>query len=475
MGNYNSTNESQEEQNTSEGLFVDRLLKVVTGFYNDETLSKNEKFNKTVDSINDSIKLQHLQSQTQNSIDRFYQKFNIVETKIIIPSIIMNTIGLQEFTTEHYKIIYDSRRFHEIYNLIPDVTNTVLMKNGRQHLHNRFSSKQSYNSIQSINNYYIGDFIARGGNGVVYSILNYNDRYIKFVHGDNVEKAIDSYLETIIQLILYDECSSLSNFNFAKIGKIYNLFRFTINSHIYIAIVIQPFQTNVANYFYDISQQIKNNTKSSLELTTVNIFMMYQTIRTLNYLSKKLKFSHRDLKCDNIMIDFINFTNSNGIDCFQTYLIDFGNSRIEYNGFLFTSNYLFYFDDINKDFHNPLQDIGFLIFQTLWMDGCEQYALKNCVFLQETFYSYLLSLLFSLHPKIKKDYLTQEYHGVDNNNQQKWWKLYIDLLHAKIDQNHYYAPDYSAVISFIIFDLKLMLQEIAHHTNARGPFYFGKS
>jgi sulfur relay (sulfurtransferase) DsrC/TusE family protein len=202
MGNYNSTNESQEEQNTSEGLFVDRLLKVVTGFYNDETLSKNEKFNKTVDSINDSIKLQHLQSQTQNSIDRFYQKFNIVETKIIIPSIIMNTIGLQEFTTEHYKIIYDSRRFHEIYNLIPDVTNTVLMKNGRQHLHNRYSSKQSYNSIQSINNYYIGDFIARGGNGVVYSILNYNDRFIKFVHGDNVEKAIDSYLETIIQLIL---------------------------------------------------------------------------------------------------------------------------------------------------------------------------------------------------------------------------------------------------------------------------------
>lgn len=474
MGNNNSSSDEEQQLDTSEGLVVDRLYKLITGVYNENTSdSPYEKLNKSIDAINNSMKLQHQQTQTLTSIDTFYQIANVNQTKTIIPSTLMNSIGLNEFTTEDYKILYDPRRFHEIYNLIPDVTNTLQLHQNQQFVHKRFSSQQSYKSIYNVGGYEIGNRIGNGTFGVVHEIKNYNDRVVKIIHGDIPEQAVDVFLETIIQLILFDECSVLNFLTYAKIGRLYNLFRFTINSHTYIAIVMEPFHTNVANYFQHISQNIRQNQKSVIELSTANIFMLYQTFRTLMYLSKKLKFSHRDLKCDNIMINFIIPKNSNGFDCFQTFLIDFGSSRLEYNGFLFSSNYMYYFDDINKDFHNPIQDVGFLIFQTLWFDGCEQYALKRCGVLEPIFYSRLVNFILSLSPKIKKDYITKGYIGVNEKNEQNWWKLYVDLIYSNYGfSNNNSTFDYS-VIHTILIDLKTLLRKYARNQNAQEPFYFG--
>jgi serine/threonine protein kinase len=209
--------------------------------------------------------------------------------------------------------------------------------------------------------------------------------------------------------------------------------------------------------------------------------------KTLTHLLKKLEFNHRDMKCDNLMVTpSSTLRNSNGVVFAQASLIDFGMSRLVYNGRLFSSNWRTFMQALQEDTHaHPDHDITFFLLSMIWEDGCglEFDSTGECRSnLQPGFYRILVDLLCDADPEIAQKYKDGKYSGVSANGDPMWWDFYDDAFHAMrgISEHTSRSGQTRYMLSFvyltkILDQMKKYLRGIAHDpATATEPFYFGR-
>jgi serine/threonine protein kinase len=201
----------------------------------------------------------------------------------------------------------------------------------------------------------------------------------------------------------------------------------------------------------------KSNDLTPLKRSTYAAFAMYQIGKTLEFLYELRKYNHDDLKCDNIMIKWEQpeRRNSNNIRFPQFYFIDFGFSRLEYNGFVFSGRYP------TTDAVVPSQDLLFFTTDLFSTGKCDTYFVDahkgNCkTIFDPQLTDALGSLLHDLDETIYDRFMHKKY--IDD-----WRSMYVD---AHLSHGH-------AMFSRLVDIAKTYLQSVARN-GATEPMYFGR-
>lgn len=203
---------------------------------------------------------------------------------------------------------------------------------------------------------------------------------------------INTIKETIIHVALVDTCMSYPEIaaaqaaeKMARVPQIYGFFRtegkgFDLNAKDgtlsttevdvkYMVIVMEKLDSTLDTF-------LERSEHNPLHLTTVGAVSMYQLASLLDVLGEVLEYNHRDMKLDNAMVKVSSGAKTLcGVPHFQTYIIDFGCSRMNYRGKQFLCN-----DDLFKhssDF-NPAHDITYAAWSYRHTIGCEVNLKKPC-------------------------------------------------------------------------------------------------
>lgn len=373
---------------------------------------------------------------------------------------------------------------------IPNATNLVLQGN----IVNLDSTDTRYEPLKSFQDatgtaYSVGARLGAGTYGVVHALTSHPNRVVKVMIGDDVVEDGNLLLETFIQLIVSRELNDLrtrigdAKFigHYADASGVHGLCAFHNDGHRYVLLVMDKAAVPFDKY-------LKSGGMNALQRTTTNAHITYQMCKTLKYLMEKLGFNHRDMKCDNLMVTPIpGIRNSNGVVLAQGSLIDFGMSRLVYNGRLFSSNWENFMTALRDDTHpHPDHDITFFLLSMIWEDGCglEIDSSHSCgsKVLPE-FYKTLVDLLCQADPEIARKYKRGEYSGVTTTGDPKWWEFYQDAfnvinnvtVHGSRSGFTRFTLSFT-YINKIIDQMKDQLRRIANNTTniANEPLYFGQ-
>lgn len=409
-------------------------------------------------------------------------------TSVVIPDSVTRQLGLREVTQDLY-VKMMTQGFTSTDRYIPDATDVVIHGN----IVNLDSTDTLYDPLKSFRDgtgtvYNVGRRLGAGSYGVVHALTSHPDRVVKIFDGTDINADGDLLLETFIQLIVSNELKDLrrrigdAKFigHYADASGVYGLSAFHNDGHRYILLVMDSAATPFNKY-------LKRSGMSALERTTTNAHVTYQLCKTLKYLMEKLAFNHRDMKCDNIMVTPIpSIRNSNGVVLAQASLIDFGMSRIVYNGYLFSSNWRVFMDALKEDTHaHPDHDITFFLLSMIWEDGCglEIDASDSCgTKVLPGFYKNVVELLCQADPTIAEKYRRGEYSGTKANGDPKWWEFYNDTFNVirNVTVHGSRSGFMRFTLSFeyinkILQQMKLELRKIARDPDvATEPLYFGR-
>lgn len=113
-------------------------------------------------------------------------------------------------------------------------------------------------------------------------------------------------------------------------------------------------------------------------ISTALAFLFYQTITLLIELGDRIEFNHRDLHMGNIMIkhDPTKLHGECHNDFFQSYIIDFGWSRVTYKGKVISSK-----DPYEESWYNPAHDLLYMLWSSKRALDCDMRLLDRCVYL----------------------------------------------------------------------------------------------
>jgi hypothetical protein len=186
---------------------------------------------------------------------------------------------------------------------------------------------------------------------------------------------------------------------------------------------------------------------------------LYQVGRSLDVLMKRRNYNHCDLKINNVMMSWIpKQLNSNGFLCPQFYIIDFGMSRLEYNGFLFNGPLR------TRSPHVLTEDVAFFTYSVIMLSSCERELIPvpnpseaHCSLWDDRFTSALDTFFHSLDPTIRTKFLSGDYA-------KNWHEMYRDA--------HNIADTTDRIAEMANIG-KTYLQTAARAA-AQEPFYFGR-
>ena len=386
---------------------------------------------------------------------------------IVIPEDIMSSFGINSpFTSEMHNEIFKQIRYGQkrnnklILDIIPKVN--IEKKDNTKKEYKYIGDLIAFDNLQRFGDFTLNKLKGRGAQGSVYTINEDNNSVLKILLAETEKEVIEIFIECIIQVLCHETLKGLEDFHYSKVGKIRGFYKYEnirndddepYISHWVVGILMEPHETTLYNYVKNTA--LKNNPN---ELSVVNCMSLYQIINAHKYLASTIKFNHNDMKIDNIMLNKTNFQNSNGIDCFQTYLIDFGNSYIEYNGYKFSTLYSNY---------NPIKDIIFFIFYILQGDNCGQSILQDkCTqYIDPNLYDFLTSLLISSSPKINDFYTGNKYSKTN-----PWIEIHRQVEEFVTDTNYSFEL-HNQIIEFT----KNYLRNLARGEEYSPPFYFGRS
>lgn len=113
-------------------------------------------------------------------------------------------------------------------------------------------------------------------------------------------------------------------------------------------------------------------------ISTALAFLMYQTIKLLIELGDRIEFNHRDLHLGNIMIkhDPMKLEGECHNDFFQSYIIDFGWSRVTYKGKVISSR-----DPYEENWYNPAHDLLYMHWSSKRSLDCNKEVFDGCEYL----------------------------------------------------------------------------------------------
>jgi serine/threonine protein kinase len=408
-------------------------------------------------------------------------------TSIVIPDSVTSTVGLPALTQDVYLKMMTSS-FTAADRYIPDATNVVIHGN----IVNLNSTDTLYDPLKSFQDatgtvYSVGPRLGAGSYGVVHALTSHTDRVVKVIIGDDPAEDGNLLLEMFIQLIVSRELRDLrarigdAKFtgHYADASGVHGLCAFRDNGHRYVLLVMDKAAIPFDKY-------LQKSGMNALQRTTTNAHVTYQLCKTLKYLIEKLGFNHRDMKCDNLMVTPTQIRNSNGVVLVQASLIDFGMSRLVFNGRLFSSNWRQFMHALKDDTHpHPDHDMIFFLLSMIWEDGCglEVDSWHSCgsMVLPE-FYRDLVQLLCQADPEIAKKYRGGSYSGVTDTGDPKWWEFYTDAfnvirnvtVHGSRSGLTRFTLSF-AYIDNILKHMKYQLRQIAHDpSTAQEPLFFGR-
>ncbi len=167
-------------------------------------------------------------------------------------------------------------------------------------------------------------FIGGGQSVVVHGTLDTQPTVAKFIDATQESHLRDAIQEILMHAIL---CANQSHEqNVAQVvelmgaGITYGFPRDAHDRRPFVVIFTRPVQRTLASVVYN-----KTISRSSRSRTLA--YALYQVCRALQGLQRDFQFMHRDLKIDNVMIDFRPES-----FCFSAKIIDLGLSRMVYKG-----------------------------------------------------------------------------------------------------------------------------------------------
>ena len=234
---------------------------------------------------------------------------------------------------------------------------------------------------------------AGGGGGIATT-----DCVVKLIHFDDNEGLFkDTIMEVIVHYILDKTCQETPSIRdrqddgtMARIPQVYAAFsakgyewvdaRFkTINkrkTQQFFVIVMEKLDMD-ANRFINTRSNLSVVRSEQLAIiNTALAFLLYQVNRLLEQLQLILQFNHRDLHFLNIMIKEDPLKPKACKNTyFQTYIIDFGLSRLRYNGSIITNSILF-----DTDMYNPHHDVLFSLLSSRRPLACLLNPDDDCIY-----------------------------------------------------------------------------------------------
>ncbi len=169
----------------------------------------------------------------------------------------------------------------------------------------------------------------------------------------------DKELDRILtELTIHDACYRVrsrlrkNTFETAKIPKILDVY---MNNNTIIVVMEKAGDFTLHKTFE--SEISKENNKITPRIMRQVCAVIYQISMLLLLLQKKIEFVHRDLHTSNIMLSLSTHKNTCGDPLYNTYLIDFGFSRIRINNEIIHSDVYF-----KLPLYKPRFDMTLLIF-----------------------------------------------------------------------------------------------------------------
>jgi hypothetical protein len=404
---------------------------------------------------------------------------------IVIEEAVMNKIGMHALTQEQYtKLMQNGFGSRETLVLqAQSVTVVGRITNSGETDSTVYDPLKSFTDARG-ETYTVGRRLAAGSYGIVHALTSHPDRVVKIMFGDKPQNDAAVLLETIMQLLVSEnlrelEASKGASFvgRFAKAAGVYSICSFVSDGRRYLLLVMDKVSTPLHKY-------VGGRGLTVIERSTVNAHVTYQIANTLKHLVDTMSFNHRDLKCDNVMVSEVDtILNSNRVKFAQASFIDFGMSRLVYNGRLFSSNWKLFMKTLSDDKHvNPDQDMLFFLLSLVWEDGCGlSVARRDCSGrVDPALYVRLIHLLMDSNPVIKTKYEARSYEGEDAHHNPRWWDFYTDAFNVDADitpmglrsGREVFLLKYN-FLSTVKESMKTYLQSIAQ-PGATGPFYFGR-
>lgn len=137
----------------------------------------------------------------------------------------------------------------------------------------------------------------------------------------------------------------------------------------YIAIVMEKLDITLWDH-------LDKDTLDDTMSTAIAAVSFYQICNLLDFLGTTLRYNHRDLKINNVMVSPSTTTSSTlcRTPHFHTYIIDFGMSRMDYKGHVFAGTSSLFYDN----HYNPTHDLLFITWSYRRSVGCEAQSNIPC-------------------------------------------------------------------------------------------------
>ncbi len=290
--------------------------------------------------------------------------------------------------------------------------------------------------------------LGTGSFGTVKKLLDGSGRdtglCVKMLRVEDSEGVANLINESIMHAILYhtmqtDPEVAGKDLQYAKIGGIHGLCKINVyeqkvprtgevavRKSSFYGVVMERLGQDAWSYIADI--QSGGDVR---HVRTATGLMAYQVLHTLEFLIEKLKYNHRDLKPNNVMITLTTrHTNSNNYVVPQFYLIDFGMSRMEFNGFVFSGDsHVFGYNSVAEDVNVvPMHDVIFFLFTTLMILRCDDGRVPCDVL--GPIGKIITDTMDAFDATIGAKYRAGDYVSTGN----KWWAMYSDAHNVLFGQ-----------------------------------------